>query len=81
MVFTPFDAGRYAVASVLGKAALYLPCGIILAMFPMVANTFLMGIVLITIGLVALYIGTIHTEVINRLLYVVRERMNFHDGA
>jgi polyisoprenyl-phosphate glycosyltransferase len=37
------------------------------------ANTFLMGIVLMAVGMVALYIGQIHTEVINRPLYVVRE--------
>lgn len=42
-----------------------------------VANTFLIGIVLIAIGLVALYIGTIHTEVVNRPLYLIRERVNF----
>lgn len=42
-----------------------------------VANTFLIGVVLMAIGLVALYIGTIHTEVINRPLYIVRERLNF----
>ncbi len=40
------------------------------------ANTFLIGIVLMAIGLVALYIGNIHTEVINRPLYVVREKVN-----
>jgi dolichol-phosphate mannosyltransferase len=45
--------------------------------FVVVANTFLNGIVLMSIGLVALYIGTIHTEVINRPLYIVRERLNF----
>jgi glycosyltransferase involved in cell wall biosynthesis len=44
-----------------------------------VSNTFLIGVVLMAIGLVALYIGTIHTEVINRPLYVVRERINFED--
>lgn len=44
--------------------------------FVVVANTFLIGIVLMAIGLVALYIGHIHTEVINRPLYVVRERIN-----
>lgn len=38
-----------------------------------VANTFLIGIVLSAIGMVALYIGHIHTEVINRPLYVVRK--------
>jgi dolichol-phosphate mannosyltransferase len=41
-----------------------------------VANTFLIGIVLMSIGLVALYVGTIHTEVVNRPLYMVRERIN-----
>jgi polyisoprenyl-phosphate glycosyltransferase len=39
-----------------------------------IANTFLIGIVLMAIGLVALYIGTIHIEVINRPLYLVREK-------
>jgi dolichol-phosphate mannosyltransferase len=42
-------------------------------------NTFLIGIVLMAIGLVALYIGTIHSEVINRPLYVIREKINFDD--
>ena len=42
-----------------------------------VINTFLIGIVLMAVGLVALYIGTIHTEVVNRPLYIVRERINF----
>ncbi len=45
----------------------------------LMANTFLIGIVLMSIGLVALYIGTIHTEVINRPLYIVRERLNFSE--
>ena len=44
-----------------------------------VSNTFLIGVVLMAIGLVALYIGTIHTEVINRPLYVVREQVNFEE--
>lgn len=51
---------------------IYTPLAIVV-----VANTFLIGIVLISIGLVALYIGTIHTEVINRPLYIVREKVNF----
>ena len=41
-----------------------------------VANSFFIGIVLMAIGIVAVYIGTIHTEVINRPLYVIRERIN-----
>lgn len=40
-------------------------------------NTFLIGIVLISIGFIALYIARIHGEVINRPLYIVRERVNF----
>lgn len=39
-----------------------------------VINIFLIGIVLIAIGLVALYVGVIHTEVINRPLYIIREK-------
>jgi len=50
----------------------YTPLAIVV-----VANTFLIGLVLMAIGLVALYIGTIHTEVINRPLYIIRERLNF----
>ncbi|MHB9118242.1 MAG: glycosyltransferase family 2 protein [Burkholderiales bacterium] len=45
-----------------------------------VSNTFLIGIVLMAIGLVALYIGTIHTEVVNRPLYIVREKINFGES-
>lgn len=37
---------------------------------------FLVGIVLMCLGLVALYIAHIHTEVINRPLYVVRRKRN-----
>lgn len=54
----------------LGSALNYTPLAIVI-----VANTFLIGIVLMAIGLVAMYIGTIHTEVINRPLYIVRERI------
>jgi dolichol-phosphate mannosyltransferase len=49
--------------------------------FVVVINTFLIGLVLISIGLVALYIGNIHTEVINRPLYIVRERFNFSNSS
>ncbi len=38
-----------------------------------VLNMFWIGIVLIAIGLVALYIASIHSEVINRPLYVLRK--------
>jgi polyisoprenyl-phosphate glycosyltransferase len=53
-------------------AMIFTPLAIVV-----VANTLLIGIVLMAIGLVALYIGTIHTEVVNRPLYIIRERLNF----
>ncbi len=39
-----------------------------------VANTFFIGIVLMALGLMAIYIGAIHSEVINRPLFVVAEK-------
>ena len=36
--FSPVQAGTYAAVSVLGKAVLYVPGGIVLALFPMVAE-------------------------------------------
>jgi len=41
-----------------------------------VSNMFLIGIVLVSLGFIALYIARIHNEVINRPLYIVRERIN-----
>jgi polyisoprenyl-phosphate glycosyltransferase len=41
-----------------------------------VLNIFLIGIVLSSLGLIALYIGNIHAEVQNRPMYVVREKKN-----
>lgn len=38
---------------------------------------FLVGIILICLGLIALYIASIHGEVLNRPLYVIREKKNF----
>jgi len=56
---------------VLTSKAIYTPLAIVV-----VTNTFLIGIVLMAVGLVALYIGAIHTEVINRPLYLIREKIN-----
>lgn len=39
-----------------------------------VINIFLIGIVLSCLGLIALYVGNIHNEVINRPMYVVRKK-------
>lgn len=38
---------------------------------------FLIGIVLSCMGLMALYIGNIHTEVINRPMYIIKRKTNF----
>jgi len=46
-----------------------------LAMF-VVGNTFLIGLVLCGLGMLAMYIGNIHTEVINRPLYIIKNRIN-----
>ena len=54
----------------------YTPIAIVV-----VANTFLMGLVLVSIGLVAIYVGKIHTEAINRPLYIVRERISSDESA
>ncbi|MFQ5450727.1 MAG: glycosyltransferase family 2 protein, partial [Nitrospinaceae bacterium] len=42
-----------------------------------VFNTLLFGVVLAALGLIALYIGHIHTEVIRRPLYIVQNRVGF----
>ena len=37
-LYTPEQAGMYAAASVLGKAVLYIPSGLVIALFPMVVE-------------------------------------------
>jgi len=39
-----------------------------------VFNTLLVGVMLSAIGMIALYIGNIHTEVLGRPLYIIREK-------
>jgi len=39
-MFSPELAGTYAVAAVFGRAVMYLPAGLILALFPMVAENY-----------------------------------------
>lgn len=50
--------------------AVYTP----LAYF-VVFNTFLVGVILSALGMIALYIGHIHTETVGRPLYIVREKV------
>jgi dolichol-phosphate mannosyltransferase len=56
------------------RVTMYTP----LAYF-VVFNTFLIGMVLFALGLVAIYIGNIHREVIGRPLYIIRERTGSAD--
>lgn len=41
-----------------------------------VLNMLLIGVVLSSLGLIALYVGNIHAEVVNRPLYIIREKKN-----
>ena len=45
-----------------------------------VFNTLLFGVVLTALGLIALYIGHIHTEVIRRPLYIVQGKVGFKEN-
>ena len=44
--------------------------------FFVVFNTFLLGILMSGLGLIALYIGHIHTEVIDRPIYIIRNKID-----
>ncbi|MFZ5982154.1 MAG: glycosyltransferase family 2 protein [Patescibacteria group bacterium] len=47
-----------------------------------VVNTFLIGIVLVCLGFIALYIARIHDEVIDRPLYLIKRKLNLeNDGS
>lgn len=45
--------------------------------FVIMFNVFLSGIILMSLGFIALYIGNIHSEILNRPLYVIRKKTNF----
>lgn len=45
--------------------------------FVAVLNSFSLGIVMVGLGLIALYIGHIYTESVNRPMYIVRDSVNF----
>ena len=46
-----------------------------------VFNTLLFGVVLAALGMIALYIGHIHTEVVRRPLYIVQERIGVENDS
>ncbi|MFM8634982.1 MAG: glycosyltransferase family 2 protein, partial [Planctomycetia bacterium] len=68
MAFDKFGANQFGFSSIA---------------FVIVTNVIMNGIVLGCIGLVALYIGHIHTEVIGRPLYLVRKQVgaSWQDGS
>jgi len=90
---TSFSLFPLKIASIIGIFITLFSGILLLIMFPtkflfksgyfsplsivVVINTFLIGIVLICLGFIALYIGNIHNEVINRPLYIVKDRLNF----
>jgi len=45
--------------------------------FVIVLNVLLSGITLMCLGFIALYIGSMHGEMLNRPLYVIKEKVNF----
>ena len=64
----------YMIVTQFAIGAIYTP----LAYF-VVFNTLLFGVVLAALGMIALYIGHIHIEVIRRPLYIVQDRVGFAD--
>ncbi len=47
--------------------------------FVIVTNTLVLGIILVSIGLLAIYIGQIQVEVMDRPLYVIREKISHNE--
>ncbi len=42
----------------------------------MLLNTFLIGIVMISLGMIAVYIANIHEEVRQRPLYIIKDKID-----
>lgn len=94
---TSFSAYPLKVAGIIGLLITFFSSLLLMIMFPVrfiydpfffsslsfvvVINTLLTGIILICLGLIALYIENIHKEVINRPLYVIQDRLNFEKAA
>lgn len=49
--------------------------------FVLVANTFFVGVILMALGLIALYVGNINNEVVGRPLYLIRRTVRREDKA
>lgn len=80
-IIITFFSGIFGLFIIIEKYILGDPLGLYFSGPAMLAIMilFLIGIVLICLGLVALYIANINTEVINRPLYIIREKINFDE--
>lgn len=78
-IIITFFSGLWGIFIIIEKYILGDPWGLYFSGPAMLAIMilFLIGIVLICLGLMALYIANINTEVLNRPLYVIREKINF----
>jgi dolichol-phosphate mannosyltransferase len=90
---TSFSAYPLKIAGIIGLVITFFSSLLLMIMFPVrfildspyfsplsvvvVINTLLTGIILICLGLIALYIENIHNEVIDRPLFVVKDKLNF----
>ncbi|MBI5413562.1 glycosyltransferase family 2 protein [Candidatus Peregrinibacteria bacterium] len=71
-------SGALGIFIMIGRFVIHDPWSLSVSGMGMLATLtiFLVGIILMGLGLVALYIGQIHAEVINRPLYVTRRKIN-----
>jgi len=77
--FSPTEAGEYAAASVLGKAVLYIPSGLIVALFPMtieahvnkLKNTMLLRAALTSTFCICGLLAVIYLIWANEIIYLI----------
>lgn len=79
-IFITFFAGILGLFIFIERYVLKDPLNLDISGTAMLAvfTLFLVGVILVCLGLIALYIANIHQEVSGRPLYVVKERGNFN---
>lgn len=80
-IFIIITSGGLGLFILVGKYAFGIPWTLSISGTAILALVilFLVGIILSCLGLFALYIASIHNEVINRPIYVVRSKRNFEN--
>ncbi len=89
---TSFSAYPLKIAGIIGLLITFFSSVLLMIMFPVrflydssyfsslsfvvVINTLLTGIILTCLGLIALYIENIHNEVVDRPLFIIKDRLN-----